>query len=571
MKKFIPLLLSLFMIFSLVSCGEGESNDSQADNKPAVSKAEQTEEEKTEAEEEVEEDSETEAEEDTKAEEEKADDAETSDEAEAEEEGYKDEINIAVVSSPPTLDPSMASSQLTWDISQNIFEPLYTSDRNFTAQPMLAESYTHSDDFKEYSFKIRRGVKFHNGEEMTAEDVAASMIHWNESNDRAQKLFGIGKWEAISEDEVKVTLDEPASDLLVMMSAQTCYPAIMPKEIVENIDEAEGLSEYIGTGPYKFVSWNPDSEIVLERYEDYQARDEEPSGFAGKREAMVSKVTYHFISDDATRIAGLISGQFDIIEGVPNENYQEIVDAGFEVLTDEGGTTTMFYNVQEGILSDNAMRKAVQTALDFEVIMQACYLDENLYSMNPGYMNPNSKQWGSTAGEEMYNVGDPEKAKEMLEEAGYNGETVRILTTPDYKDMYDSCMYIASQLDAIGMNTEILEFDFPTFMEHREDRSSWDIFVTTNGYQQTPPQLLVLNEGWAGANDPKIAELSKAIRAAETEEEASAKWDELQAFLYDYLSSSAIGQYKDIIACSTKVEDYDFWQAPLVWNVRVKK
>lgn len=485
---------------------------------------------------------------------------------------FKDELNIAVMSSPPTLDVPTSSSQLVWDIGQNIFETLYTCDREFNPQPMLAESYEHNKDFTEYTFKIREGVKFHNGETMTAEDVAASMDHWNKANSRAKNLFGEGKWEAISDNEVKVTLEEPATDLIVLMSAQTCFPAIMPKSVIESIDEEKGLDTYIGTGPYKFVSWDPDQNIKLTRFEDYQPREEEPSGFAGRREALTKDVTYHFVSDAAARIAGLLSGEFDIIDGVPNENYQELKDAeGVNVFTDEGGTTTLFYNVQEGVLSNQKMRQAIQTALDFGAIMEGCYINPDLYSLNPGYMNPHSAQWGSLAGEDNYNVADPEKAEGLLKEAGYNGETIRILTTPDYKDMYDSCMYISSQLEAIGMKTELLEFDFPTFMEHRVDRKSWDLFVTTNGYQQTPPQLLVLNEEWAGANDPKIDELKKAIRKAPTMEEARERWDELQGFLYEYLSSSAIGQYKDSIAASDKVENYDFWQAPLVWNVRVRK
>lgn len=541
MKRLIAMILSLLLVLSFVACeekapAETANNDTEQAEAPA---------------------------EDVAAEEPAEDGAEDE---------YKDEINIAVMSSPPTLDVPTSGSQLVWDIGQNIFETLYTSDRNYEPQPMLAESYSVNDDFTEYTFVIREGIKFHNGETMTTEDVAASMDHWNQVNSRAKNLFGDGVWEAISDTEVKVTLPAPATDLLVLMSAQTTFPAIMPKEVLDNINEEVGLDTYIGTGPYKFVSWDPDQNIQLVRFEDYQPREEEPSGFAGRREALTEKVTYHFVSDPAARIAGLLSGQFDIIDGVTNENFEELKNVdNVNVFTDEGGTTTLFYNVQEGILSDRAMRQAIQTALDFDAIMQGAYIDPELYSLNPGYMNPNSEQWGSLAGEENYNVADPEKAKELLEEAGYNGETIRILTTPDYQDMYDTCMFISAQLDAIGMNTEILEFDFPTFMEHRMDRSSWDLFVTTNSYQQTPPQLLVLNEEWAGANDPRIEEGKVLIRSAKTMEEASAEWDKLQAFLYEYLSSSAVGQYKDIIAATDKIDNYDFWQAPLVWNVRVKK
>ena len=455
LKKFMSLALALFFILAMSGCdsmaGKTETSEVELEASDATSP-----------------EAETEAESDaTAAETKEKSESETEETAEAE---YRDVIHVALPAAPPTLDPATSSSQIVWDISQNIFEPLFTTDAELNPQPMLAESYEVNEEMTVYSFKLRPDLKFHDGSAVTAEDVAVSMAHWNEVNGRAKKLFGEGKWEAIDELTVQVTLPEPATDLLTLMAAQTCYPAIMPARVLKNYDPEKGISEYIGTGPYKFVKWTPDVSIELEANPDYAPRTEEPSGFSGRREALTEKVVYYFVTDAATRIAGLLAGNYDIIDSVPNENYADLAQRDdITLLTDEGGTTTLFYNVQEGILADPKMRHAVQAALNFDLIMAGAYIEPELYTLAPGYMNPNSAQWGTDAGAEIYNQNDVAKAKKLMEEAGYKGEPIRILTTPDYKDMYDTCLFIVDQLEAAGFKTDFLEFDFPTFMEKRQD------------------------------------------------------------------------------------------------------
>ena len=186
-------------------------------------------------------------------------------------------------------------------------------------------------------------------------------------------------------------------------------------------------------------------------------------------------------------------------------------------------------------------------------------------------MNPNQKQWASDAGKEFYNIGDVEKAKELLKEAGYNGQEVRLLTTADYAEMYTATLVVQEQLRQLGVNVKVDNYDFPTFMDHKNDFKSWDIFITSNGYQPTPPQLLPVTRDWAGVDNPKITELLTAIRSSATPEEAKAKWDELQGFMYEYLPSTAIGQYKSILATTDKLEGCEVFEGPIVWNSKVIK
>lgn len=482
---------------------------------------------------------------------------------------YKSEINIAITAQPPTLDPAVTVSQVALDIAANIFETLYTLDENYQPVPMLAESADISEDGLTYTFNLREGVMFHNGEEMTAEDVAASMNYWAVTSSRAKTLLTNAEFTAIDPTTVELTLEKATSDVLIILATKAQFPAIMPAELIEAAG-AEGVDEYIGTGPFKFEDWRQDQYVHLVKNEDYQAVEEEASGLSGKKEVFVEDAYYHFVTDHSTRIAGIQTGQYDIAGGIPLENYEQLNSSDdVEVHTYDGGALTAFFNTNEGLLADIKIREAIMTGLNMDEILLASYANEELYSLNPGYMNPNQEQWATTAGEEIYNAGDAEKAQQLLEDAGYDGEEITLLTTKDYAEMYSSTLVIQEQLRQIGFNVTVENFDFPTFIERKNDFSTWDIFVASTGYQLTPPQILAVTPDWAGAEDPKITALLAEIRSAETTEEAKEKWNELQEFLYEYLSSTVLGHYKSLIATTNELEGFTVFESPIIWNTKV--
>ena len=484
---------------------------------------------------------------------------------------YKSEMNIAVTAQPPTLDSSLTVSQVALNIAGNVFETLFTLNADYEPVPMLAKSVEISEDGKVYTFKLREGVTFHNGEEMTSEDVAASMNRWVATSSRAKSLLTNAKFEAQDPYTVVLTLENATSDVLIIMATKAQFPAIMPAELVEAAGD-ESVKEYIGTGPFKFEEWKQDQYVHLVKNDDYQALDTEPSGLSGKKEAFVENVYYHFVTDHSTRIAGIQTGQYDIAESIPLESYEQLTGSDeVEVFAYEGGALTAFYNTNEGVLADVKIREAITTGLNMDEIMLASFANKDLFTLNPGYMNLNQAQWATSAGEAIYNVGDVEKAKNLLADAGYNGEEITLLTTKDYAEMYTATLVIQEQLRQMGVNVKVENFDFPTYLERKNDHSTWDLFVASTGYQQVPSQLLTVTPDWAGTKDAKITELLVAIRSAESPEVAKAKWEELQGYLYEYLPSTVIGHYKSLIASTKQLEDFTVFEAPIIWNTKVIK
>ena len=185
---------------------------------------------------------------------------------------YRDELQIALPASPDGLDPHTTSSLVTMDVICNVVEPLFGLDSDYEPQPVLAKGYEVSDDGLTYTIKLREGVTFHNGKEFGSEDVVASMNRWLTVNDRAASLLPGATFAASGDHEVTCTLTEPAIDFLIILGNHSQYPGIFPSEVIEAAGDT-GVTEYVGTGAYKFVAWKQDQYVHLTRRVRYRWRD----------------------------------------------------------------------------------------------------------------------------------------------------------------------------------------------------------------------------------------------------------------------------------------------------------
>lgn len=483
----------------------------------------------------------------------------------------KEELRIAVSANPPSLDAQIANSNITAQIGYHIFEPLFAMDENFEPQPVLADSYEVSEDGKEYTIKLLKGVKFHNGKEMTADDVVASLNRWVKDSQKASTLIGGSTFEKVDDYTVKMTANEAASDIITVLANPIMFAAIYPAEVVEGADE-KGINEYIGTGPYKLVDWKQDQYIELEKFDDYQVHENATTGLAGKKTAATDKLVFDIVTDASTRIAGAKNGQYDIVEEVPQDNYEELSkEPNLKLDVTKGGTLNLFLNTTVGIMEKEDMRQAVLAALNMDDILLASYGNKELYEENPGWFNPDDAQWGSEAGKEYYNQNDPDKAKDLLKKAGYNNEKLVLVTTPDYPEMYNATLVVQEQLKKVGINAEVESYDFSTFMEHRADPNKFSMYITSNSYNVLPIQLTVLDKTWAGMDRPEVTDGIKAMRLADSQEEAKAAWDDLQEFIYEYGGATVLGHFTGVNAVSNDVDGYEYMRFPIFWNATVSK
>jgi peptide/nickel transport system substrate-binding protein len=480
------------------------------------------------------------------------------------------EIQYALNTQPPSMDPHMSTATATRDTARPIFESLVTLNSRYEVVPMLAESWKISEDGKTYTFKLREGVKFHNGKEMKAEDVVASMNRWQGRSATAKTLLDGGTFLAKDEYTVDLTVDKPSIFVLPALAGTLQFAGIMPKEVVEAATET-GVKEYIGTGPYKFVEWKQDQYIHYAKFEDYKPLDTPADGLGGKRLALADDLYMQIVTDPSTRLTGLQSGQYDI--GYSYEQDMLPIIEGDPNLTAENpniGYTGLVFNKTEGLMADKKLRQAINAALDNEKIARASLVDN--YRTNSSYMQKEQTNWFSEAGSELYNNPDLEKSKQLLAESGYNGEKVRLITSRDYTYMYNSAAVIKEQLAAVGINVELEVYDWPTVVSKRADPKQWELFITGFPTTSTPVEQLFLNSSWVdGPEDDKINGLLQEIRTATSQEDAKVLWDELQGYAWEYLPIIKIADYTTLVGYSNKVEGVTFFDGPVLWNTKVVK
>lgn len=479
------------------------------------------------------------------------------------------ELKVALTTQPPTLDAHMSTATMTTDIGRNIYETLVTLNSNFQPVPMLADSIDKSEDGKTYTFHLRENVNFHNGKVMVAEDVVASMNRWLEKSPGGKLMEG-----AVFEEEdpstVLLKLESPIADVLDILADCVQFPAIMPKEVIESA-EIEGVTEYIGTGPFQFEEWEQDQHIHLVKFDDYTADDSPSDGFSGKKEVFLDDVYFIFVPDHSTRIAGLSSGEYDIVSETPNEYYEEFMNNdNFNTYAYQYGSLFVVYNKKQGLSANETFRKAINAAINSEDAMKAGYVYDDLYIIDSSYMPETRADWYSQNGSEVYNQPDPEKAKQLLEEAGYNGEEITLLSSRDYEYIYNAAVVLQEDLEQIGVNVNLELYDWPTVMEKRLEPEPWDIHIGAAPTPVTPSSLLILNYNWVGwPDDPRMNELLDNIKDATDREEAQLYWDELQGFVWrEYLPISLLGQYKKVIVTSNKVQDFSEFEGGILWNTK---
>lgn len=479
------------------------------------------------------------------------------------------ELKVAINAQPPTLDPQVSSATATRDTARLVFESLMVLNADFEPVPYLAEQVENEDN-KKFTFHLREGVTFHNGEEMKAEDVVASMNRWKGLNNKAKGIIGEDNFVEIDEYTVELELSEPTAILLTVIADVGQFAAIMPKELNESAGP-DGVDEYIGTGPFEFNEWQQDNYIHFTKYDDYALVDEETDGLAGKKEALVDDVYFYISEDASTRLAGIQSGEYDIAYQLPFDSYQQLMDTDLQVDPALAGDMILQYNVRDGLMTDNDMRHAINAALNIDEILQASLVEPEIYRSNASLMEEENIAWATDAGEDFYNQNDPEKAKELLEKAGYDGEVIKILSTRDYQHYYDSSVVIKEQLESIGMEVDLEVYDWPTLTDLVKEDEGWHMRVNGFTFKADPTQILYLDPNYAGMiEDETTLDSIKTIENSEDEEEARAEWESLQEYLWsDFLPVTKLGSYSHLYVLGENINGFVYSHGGQFWNVSV--
>ena len=483
-------------------------------------------------------------------------------------------LRIANIGDPPTLDMSATTVGVTSIIGNALYETLFAFDANWRPQPHLAESYTTSGDGLTYTIRLRRAVPFHSGKEMTSEDVVASLNHWGKVGSRGVTTFrSVDTVTAPDKYTVVIRLKEPFAPLLAFLALPSSAAVIMPKEVADAAP-AGPAREYIGTGPYRFSEWLPNRHVRLTRFIGYAPRSEAPNLYTGRREALADELIFYPVGSVATRIAGVQSGEFDIADAIQHDAYAQLKNDPRVVpeVASRGTWLVFFFNKQSGLMANVKLRQAVLAALDMGPILQATIGNQDLYDLAPS-LYPKDTPWYSEGGKQWYNQKNTERAKQLMAEAGYKGETVRWITTQQFDYMFKSSTVAVDQLQKAGFKMDMQLYEWAGVIERRAKPAEWEIFTTGHGFVPDPSLIDVFSPTYPGWWDtPRKKELFAQFNRATDLEARQRIWQRLHELVFTEGGWVKAGEFFGLQLRSRELTTYKYVPlAPIFWNVQAVK
>ena len=358
--------------------------------------------------------------------------------------GSKDSIVIATMSETPSLSPYDHNATAGSYMNLLTYSTLFNTDVEMNPQPNLVESYENTSE-TEWVFKLKQGVKFHNGDEMKAEDVVASIEYGKTCAEVNLYNQCVETIEAVDEYTIKITTPGPSAVLLNHL----CHygNSILPKKL---LDEGHDFaSDPVGTGPYKLVEWKHGDSVEFEAFADY---------FDG--EAPIKHMTWKIIPEGSSRTIALEAGEIDFIVEVEAMDYDRLA-GNDEVAIYEYDATEhnwMMLNNEKPGLDNVNVRKAMDCAIDKESVIAVALngMGTAIYSQAPNNM--------PGASEENVNSFDAEQAKKYMDESGVDPASIEmsIICSNDTKKR--AAEVIQSNLTEIGINCEIESMDLATYL-----------------------------------------------------------------------------------------------------------
>ena len=364
-------------------------------------------------------------------------------------------LKIAADGDISDVDLHMTTHYLNRVVLLNVYDMLFALGEDMGPRPSLVDKYTVSPDGLVYTLTLRRGVKFHSGKTLDAKDVVYSLTKMQAKGPRSGQLKRLIKSvEAADPLTVKIALHEVNAGFVGTLANPIAPAVIYPDGEAER--QGGTITKPVGTGPFEFVEWKKDSVIRLKKFAGYTVDDRPTSGFTGKRLALVDQVDFIPIRDSSVRAAALERGDVDVALSLTQQDVERYKGKpGLTVGAKPGVTfADLRFGFKKGIFMNNPkLRQAVGYAIDKEEIVKAVTF--GLGKAAPAGIPIGTPYFGSVHGNDPYGKPNPEKAKQLMKEAGYKGEEI-ILDSHLQPSVYpEIAVVLQAQFQAVGMNVRV--------------------------------------------------------------------------------------------------------------------
>ena len=443
-----------------------------------------------------------------------------------------------------SLDPHIVVAAGTKEVMFNVFEGLVKPTSTGDLIPAVAEDYEISEDRLTYTFTLREGVKFHNGDTVAAEDVKYSIDRCAgtaDGNPLVEALSVVQSVEIVDEKTVAITIAEPSNEFLSYLTA-----AILPADY----DQQD--TQPVGTGPFKFVSRTAQESIVLEKFDEYWGTP-----------AYLDKVTYKIIENAEGLLMGLQSGALDIVAHLSTTQVSQL---GEEFNIAEGTMNlvqALYLNNAEKPFDDVRVRQALCYAIDRQQILDIAF--DGYGSIINSSIYPAFGKYFAEDMNDYYTV-DIKKAKSLLTEAGYpDGFKMTITVPSNYQPHIDTAQVIVEQLKAINVTAEIQLVEWESWVS--DTYVGRNFHSTVVGFDASTMTARALLERWTSGygknminyNSAEYDALFAQAQASYDDAEQTALYKEMAKNLTVNAANVYIQDLADLVAVRSGLEGLQFY------------
>ena len=487
-------------------------------------------------------------------------------------------MTVVLESEVTILDPHFITATITRTFGLHVFDMLFAMNEQGEIKPQMVDSWEVSADKLNWTFRLRGGLKWHDGTAVTASDCVASLKRWSVRDPLGKMLMAdAASLEAADERTFKLTLKVPFPLMLEVLGKPNApLPVMMPARIAATPPD-QRIPEPIGSGPFRFLKdqWRPGNAMVLERNPDYVPRNEPPDFLAGGKRVKIDQLTLRVMPDQSTGANALMAGEIDYMQYLPFDMLPLLEKERSVKLMGLGGIHQFQGNFRLNHASapfDNpAVRKVLWKLVDQDATLTAIGVPERYRAKScPSFWmcgTPLSTDAGAAAAKF-----DLAAAKAELQASGYKGEPVIILEVSGSISQTASRVLVQNMKD-VGFTVDQQPRDWPTVLARRAKKDGWSMFpVYSNGTDMYSPLThfyvaATCNDfpGWSC--DARIPSLLKAFTRASTAEERKRLASDIQVAAYELTPSVMWGQFTIPAGYRSDLKGLIQSSYPMFWEV----
>jgi peptide/nickel transport system substrate-binding protein len=485
------------------------------------------------------------------------------------------------------LDPIWTTAYMSRNHGYMIYDTLFGTDENGKIKPQMVDSWTVSGDNRLWTFKLRKGLEFHDGKPVTGDDVIASLQRWGKRDAMGSALMQfVQRMDSPAPDTFRIFLGEACGFVLEALGKPSSnVPFIMPKRVAET-DAFKQIEEHIGSGPYTFKKedFKPGDKAVYLKNAKYVPRSEPPSGTTGGKVVHVDRVEWNLALRDAqAQVNALKKGEVDIIEALGFDFFEQAKtdpDMQLPKYANYGLQYMARFNHLHKPFDNPKVRQAVVAAFSQDAFLRAQVGVKELYKPC-GSMFICGSPYGSTAGSDLQMKSNMKKAQDLLKASGYDGTTIVILKPTDLASIQKLPDVAAQLLRQAGFKVDLQAMDWQTLVGRRAkkdapDKGGWHMFLTA--WQAFDVWSPIANpttdtrgekSTWFGwATDDKMVGMRNEFMRATDDGVKKKLADQLHARMFEVGTHAILGEFSQPMAARKNISGFFVTNGNIYWNLK---